>query len=51
MQTEMTNHDMKKITLVDIDSRIDAISNLTQAKAFLKKLTHYLWAKGYFEND
>lgn len=51
MQTEMAAHDMKKITLADIDSRIDGISNLTQAKAFLKKLTHYLWAKGYFEND
>jgi len=51
MQTEMAAHDMKKITLADIDTRIDSISNLTQAKAFIKKLTHYLWAKGYFEND
>ncbi len=51
MQAEMAAHDMKKITLANIDSRINNISNLAEAKAFLKKLTHFLWAKGYFETN
>lgn len=51
MQTEFSTNDMKKVTLADIDSRIDGISNLAGAKAFLKKLTHYLWARGYFETN
>lgn len=49
MNAEYQANDMKKVTLSQIDSKIDSISNLAEAKAFLKKLTHYLWARGAFE--
>ncbi len=51
METEMAVNGLKNSTLVNLDSKIDSISNLTQTKAFLKELTHYFWAKGYFEDD
>src|SRR3990167_1290809 len=51
MQKEMAVNTMNNVTLADIDTRIDAISDLTQNKEFVRELTHYLWAKGYFEND
>lgn len=43
---EIENTEMKNLTLVQVDAKIDAISNLADAKAFLKKLCRYLVARG-----
>ncbi len=44
-ETEKLNSEFRELTLSQIDSKIDAISNLNQMKTALKKLTRLLRAK------
>lgn len=43
--SEIKNSTLMNITLSQIDAAIDNISNLSDAKVFLKKLTRYIKAK------
>ena len=45
-QTERQNSELKDIKVDDVDAKIDAISSLSDAKVFLKKLVRYLIARG-----
>jgi hypothetical protein len=44
-QTELSTNALSTITLAQVDAAIDAISNLMEAKIFLKKLTRYIKSK------
>lgn len=42
---EINNSELKNITLAEIDTKINAISNLAEAKVFLKKMCRYIKAR------
>ena len=45
-QAEVATSEFKDVKLAAIDAKIDAISNLTQLKEFLKKFVRYFVARG-----
>jgi hypothetical protein len=45
-ETELQNNNLFNITLAQIDTAIDAITDLASAKVFLKKLARYVKARG-----
>jgi hypothetical protein len=45
-ETEIANSTLAKVTLSQVDTAVDNVSNLAEAKVFLKKLTRYIKAKG-----
>ncbi len=45
LNTELRNTELKQLSLNQIDTKIDSISNLAEAKSFLKKLCRYLVAR------
>ena len=44
-ETEYENSELKSIDIDAVDTKIDAITNLADAKVFLKKLVRYLVAR------
>lgn len=49
-QTEIDSNTLKNVTLSQVDTAINNIGNLSDAKIFLKRLVRYLDAKGLLDN-